>query len=118
MTSIDITDWAPAKVEGYLTAIRGDNTDNTDSTAVEFSLIVHTNGEHQMVMALTDDPASDCVARQCQACHAVTVAKILPLPDLPELKAPKRLGVPNKTQDETKRTHDHHDRRNGNGTGN
>ena len=105
--TIDITGWDPRKVEGYLQAVRG------DTTAVEVSLVVDTDGQQQMVMALTDDPASDYVARRCEVCQSVTAAKVLPIPNLPGLNAPKTLDVGDETDDESKRTHD---RRNGNGS--
>jgi hypothetical protein len=110
MTSIDVTDWALAKIEGYLTAIKSD-----EQAGVEISLIVHSDGERQMTMSLSDERSSDYVAHQCQVCDAITVSKVLPIPDLPGLNAPKTLDVGDETDDDPNRTHEHHDRRNGNG---
>jgi hypothetical protein len=107
MTYVDVTDWALAKIEGYLTAIR------SDQAGVEISLVVHSDGERQMTMALSDERSSDFVAQQCQVCDAITVSKVLPIPDLPGLNAPKTLDAGDETDDEPKRTHD---RRNGNGS--
>jgi hypothetical protein len=104
MTSIDVTDWALAKIEGYLTAIRSD-----DQVGVEISLIVHSDGERQMTMSLSDERCSDYVAHQCQVCDAITVSKVLPVPDLPGLKAHKTLSPGGETDGEPKRTHDRRD---------
>jgi hypothetical protein len=43
--TIDITDWAPAKVEGFLTAIK------SDQPGVEISVTFYSNGHQQMSMA-------------------------------------------------------------------
>jgi hypothetical protein len=108
MTNIDVTDWALAKIEGYLTAIRSD-----DQVGVEISLIAHSDGERQMTMSVSDERSSDYVAHQCQVCDAITVSKVLPIPDLPGLNAPKTLDGGDETDDEPKRTYD---RPNGNGS--
>jgi hypothetical protein len=99
--AIDITDWDVRKVEGYLEAVRG------DSTAVEISLTVRTDGEQQLTMALTDEQPAEYILHRCQACDAVTAAKILPLPDLPGLKTPRALSPARETSDGPKPAHDH-----------
>lgn len=104
--TIDITDWAPAKVEGFLTAIK------SDQPGVEISVTFYSNGHQQMSMALSDERSSDYVAHQCQACDAVTGAKVLPLDRIKGRKALKALNAPPETDSEPEPTHDH---RNGNG---
>ena len=73
MTSVDITDGDPAKVEGFLTAIR------SDQPGIEISVTFRSDGQQRMSMALSDERSSDYVAHRCQACDAITVAKVLPL---------------------------------------
>jgi hypothetical protein len=104
--NVDITDWAPAKAEGYLTAIR------SDQPGIEISVTLRSDGQQQMSLALSDQRASDYVAHQCQVCQSVTVSKVLPLGGI---KGRKALEPADETDRESKRTHDHHDRRNGNG---
>jgi hypothetical protein len=100
-TTTDITGWSIDRVAGYLEAIRG------DSTAVDVSITVRTDGERRMTMALTDEPPAEYVLHRCQACDAVTAAKVLPLPDLPGLKTPMALTAAGESNSEPKRTHDH-----------
>jgi hypothetical protein len=110
MTSIDVTDWAPAKVEGFLTAIR------SDQPGIEISVTLRSDGQQQMSMALSDERASDYVAHQCQVCDAITVAKVLPLDRIKGRKALKALGAGEESDGQPERTHvhhDHHDHRNG-----
>jgi hypothetical protein len=106
MTSVDVTDWDPAKVEGFLTAIR------SDQPGIEISVTLRSDGQQQMSLALSDQRSSDYVAHQCQVCQSVTVSKVLPLGGI---KGRRALEPAEETDSEPKRTHDHHDHRNGNG---
>ena len=81
MTSVDITDWDPAKVEGFLTALR------SDQPGIEISVTFRSDGQRRMSMALSDERSSDYVAHRCQACDAITVAKVLPLDGIKGHKA-------------------------------
>jgi hypothetical protein len=110
MTSIDVTDWAPAKVEGFLTAIK------SDQPGIEISVTLRSDGQQQMSMALSDERASDYVASQCEVCQSVTVSKVLPLGGIKgrkALQAPSALGTAGETDDQPKPTHDHTNHRNG-----
>jgi hypothetical protein len=104
MTSVDITEWHPQKVEGVLTAIR------SDLPGVEISVTLRSNGEQQMCMALNDERSSDCVAHQCHVCDAITVAKVLLLDGIKGRKALKALGAGEEGDTESDRTHDHRNR--------
>jgi hypothetical protein len=82
-TAVDITDWHPERVAGFVEAIRG----NHPSIEIEFVL----KGDHEgrLSMSLTDEaPTDDFTARQCQRCQTVTVSKVL---SLDSLKAPKKI---------------------------
>ena len=48
MTSIDVTDWAPAKVGGFLTAIK------SDQPGIEISVTLRSDGQQQMSLALSE----------------------------------------------------------------
>jgi hypothetical protein len=101
MTSIDVTDWHTEWIAGFLEAIKGDHP------SVEIECIVrHHDTDHagQLSMSLTDKPASDFTARQCQQCQTVTVSKIIPLASL---KGHKALDAARETVDEPKPTHAH-----------
>jgi hypothetical protein len=106
MTSIDVTDWAPAKVEGFLTAIR------SDQPGVEISVTIHSDGQQRMAMALSDEPTGEYVARRCEVCQSITVAKVLPLDGIKARKALKVLNAAGETDSKPIPTHDH---RNGDG---
>jgi hypothetical protein len=63
MTSVDITDWHPERIAGFVEAIKGDHP------SVEIECIVRhhdTDRAGQMSMSLSDEPASDFVARRCE----------------------------------------------------
>jgi hypothetical protein len=100
MTSVDITDWDPAKVEGFLTAIR------SDQPGVEISVTFRSDGQQRMSMALSDERSSDYVARQCQVCEAITVAKVLPLGGI---KGRKALSAAGESDSEPAPTHSPND---------
>jgi hypothetical protein len=97
--TVDITDWAPAKVEGFLTAIK------SDQPGVEISVTCYSNGQQQMSLALSDQPPGDYVAHQCQACDAITVAKVLPLGGIKGRKALKALTAAGESDSEPEPAH-------------
>jgi hypothetical protein len=105
--TVDITGWHPERVAGFVGAIRGDHP----SVEIEFVLRHYdTDRQGQLSLSLSnDEPTDELVARQCQQCRTITVSTVL---SLASLKAPKTLGVPEETDTEPDRTHDH---RNGNG---
>jgi hypothetical protein len=96
MTSVDVTDWDPAKVEGFLTAIR------SDQPGIEISVTFRSDGQQRMSMALSDERSSYYVAQRCQVCEAITVAKVLPLDGI---KGRKALTAAGETDDEPKPAH-------------
>ena len=83
--AIDVTGWHHERIAGYVDAIRG------NQPSVEISIIVDSDEEQQMVMSLTDEPASDFTARRCETCQSITVSRILSLDGLP---TPKVLDPP------------------------
>jgi uncharacterized lipoprotein NlpE involved in copper resistance len=99
MTSVDITDWDPAKVEGFLTAIR------SDQPGIEISVTFRSDGQQRMSMALSDERSSDYVAHQCQVCDAITVAKVLPLDGIKGHKALKALTAAGESDSEREPAH-------------
>jgi len=86
MTSVDITEWDNEKVAGYITATRN------YGTAIQLSLVLHDDGARQLFVDVADDEHADLVARRCEACSAITVAKVIPLDGL---LAPKALAEEN-----------------------
>ena len=101
MTSVDITEWHPERIAGFVEAIKGDHP----SVEIECVLRHHDMDRvGQLSLSLTDKPASDFTARQCQQCQTVTVSKIIPLASLKGYQALEPAGEPD---DEPKRTHDH-----------
>jgi hypothetical protein len=86
--AIDVTGWHHERIAGFIEAIQG------NSTAVEISLTVRDNGEQQLSMRLTGEPSSDFVARECQQCQSITVAKVLPLNGLPKPKTLDAAAAP------------------------
>jgi hypothetical protein len=102
MTSIDVTDWHIERIAGFLEAIKGDHP------SVEIECIARhhdTDRAGQMSMSLSDEPASDFIARRCGTCQTVTVSKII---SLASLKGYKALGAVGETDDRPKPAHDHH----------
>jgi hypothetical protein len=66
-TAVDITDWHPERVAGFVEAIRGDHP----SIEIEFVLHHHdTDRQGQLSLRLSnDEPTEELVARQCQQCQ-------------------------------------------------
>ena len=97
--NVDITDWDPAKVEGLLTALR------SDQPGIEISVTFRSDGQQRMSMALSDERSSDYVAHRCQACDAITVAKVLPLDGIAGREALKALTAAGESDSEPEPAH-------------
>ena len=99
MTSVDITDGDPAKVEGFLTAIR------SDQPGIEISVTFRSDGQRRMSMALSDERSSDYVAHRCQVCDAITVAKVLPLDGIKGHRHSRQLTAAGESDSEREPAH-------------